>query len=163
MWFHSRDGLCNKVVCMMCHVSSQPLSPSQYRGPRCNPGGSFDLRHSACQCPAPIRKLVTLWQVGMDACDPGQIHTLFHPHLSSPTAPFVSNSLLHYSTSVTDCLLSGHDLITTGSGTGSNEHKNVYVHVFCSLIYPCPAPITYKSCKTHKKSKYLILQLLTIL
>lgn len=132
--FHCWYSLCNKLVCTVCHVSPQPLSPGQYRGPCCNPSGFFDLRHSACQCPAPTWKLVTLWQVGMDACDPGQIHTLFHPHLSSPTAPFVSNSLLHHSTPVRDPLLSRHDLITTGFGTWSNEHKNVYVHRYCSIL-----------------------------
>ncbi|KAK7882997.1 hypothetical protein WMY93_029171 [Mugilogobius chulae] len=33
---------------------------SLYRGPRSHPSGSFDPRRSACQCPAPTWKLVTV-------------------------------------------------------------------------------------------------------
>lgn len=50
-----------------CHVSSQPLSPGQYRRPRCNPSRSSDPRRSAQQCPAPTWKLVTLL-TGGDGC-----------------------------------------------------------------------------------------------
>lgn len=138
VWFHCRDRLCNKVVCMVCHVSSQPLSPSQHRGPRCNPSGSFDPRHSACQCPAPTWKLVTVWQVGMDACDPGQIHTLFHPHLSSPTAPFVLNSILRYSISVMDCSLSGvdHHWFWLLCMDTSHPHYLLYIYFLIYLSSP---------------------------
>lgn len=66
-WLHCQDSLCNKVVVMVCHGSSKSLSSSQLRAPCCNPSASFDLRHSACQFPAPTSKLVTLWQLG-DGC-----------------------------------------------------------------------------------------------
>lgn len=130
--FRCRDSFCGKVVCKVCHVSSQSLSPSRYRAPRCNPSGSFDPRHSACQGPAPTLKLVTLWQVAMDACDCGQIHALFSAPsiithgffcLKLPPASFYF------------CCLSGLGTTPADLGTRGNEDMNVHWH--CPSLIIC--------------------------
>lgn len=110
----------------------------------------------------------------MDACDPGQIHMLFHPHLSSPTAPFVSNSLLHHFISVTAFSptrsLFGHDFIVTDSDTRGNKtykcSRPLIFSIFYHLLYMCSAclftPVEPEpdnsGCKNHKaiKAKFAV-------
>lgn len=155
VWFHCRGSLCNKVVCIVCHVSSQPLSPSQYRRPRCNPSGSSDPRHSARHCPAPTWKLVTVWQVGMDACDPGQIHTLFSPPsiithgslcLKLPPSPFhfcCGRFTLWTWVDYRWCL--AHEVMNVRMFMCMDAAHPHYLLYMCSLIHLFPTPNTYSA------------------
>lgn len=58
----------------------------------------------------------------MDVCDPGEIHTSFHPHLSSPMATFGPKLPPHHSTLVTDRLVC-LDLMIPQVGSYSDVHK----------------------------------------